>query len=487
MEEAVQGAVDEVVTLTDHTFVWREHWYPVGIEGYLHKDTPQAITLLNIDLVVWWGEDDMWHAAADKCPHKLAPMSEGRMDNGVLECRYHGWQFSSEGSCIANPQSGRPAKACLDMYPTQLKHGLVWVWPQRGADAFLRSSQQEVAKLPDDQMNFSTENAVYSLNPISWALLLENSMDPSHAASLHEGPLGLRTDMVPMTMKVKEIHPTRGFSMTHDGYTGAQRKMGMKATRAFVPPHTVRVEYKAGDGKTSLMDTTILIVPEKPGSAHTFGLFKFGAPPAPPEAPSLPQRLKQGLPKVMMAALVGFFKLLGVPRLALLHVFGGFKVANQDAIMLHRIDRLLVKEGGKMDWGQYKLPTQSDAGAAAFWRWVSKFGGGDADWEGNTSAAELPPKFPREELFNQWDRHSKHCPDCKKGAEALEATLKRLKVIGGLLCMAAVLVTNRFGPRLALVAAAGAVYLLYQKLDALHKSFYHMTLPVDGKRPAPQT
>jgi hypothetical protein len=42
------------------------------------------------------------------------------MDNGVLECRYHGWQFSSEGSCIANPQSGRPAKACLDMYPTQV-------------------------------------------------------------------------------------------------------------------------------------------------------------------------------------------------------------------------------------------------------------------------------------------------------------------------------------------------------------------------------
>jgi len=30
-----------------------------------------------------------------------------------------------------------------------------------------------------------------------------------------------------------------------------------------------------------------------------------------------------------MAAMVGFFKLLGVPRLALLHVFGGFKVANQ--------------------------------------------------------------------------------------------------------------------------------------------------------------
>jgi len=34
----------------------------------------------------------------------------------------------------------------------------------------------------------------------------------------------------------------------------------------------------------------------------------------------------------------------------------------QDALMLHHTDRLLVKGGGKMDWGQYKLPTQSDAG-----------------------------------------------------------------------------------------------------------------------------
>jgi len=65
-------------------------------------------------------------------------------------------------------------------------------------------------------------------------------MDPSHAASLHEGGLGTRKDMVAMSMKVKEIHPTRGFSITHDGYTGAQRKMGMQGTRKFVPPHSVR-------------------------------------------------------------------------------------------------------------------------------------------------------------------------------------------------------------------------------------------------------
>lgn len=69
-----------------------------------------------------WPLSEQVPRRADGCNgyDRLAPMSEGRMDNGVLECRYHGWQFSSEGSCIANPQSGRPAKACLDMYPTQV-------------------------------------------------------------------------------------------------------------------------------------------------------------------------------------------------------------------------------------------------------------------------------------------------------------------------------------------------------------------------------
>lgn len=49
-------------------------------------------------------------------------MSEGRMDNGVLECRYHGWQFNAKGDCIANPQSDGPARACLTLYPTQVWH-----------------------------------------------------------------------------------------------------------------------------------------------------------------------------------------------------------------------------------------------------------------------------------------------------------------------------------------------------------------------------
>jgi phenylpropionate dioxygenase-like ring-hydroxylating dioxygenase large terminal subunit len=54
------------------------------------------VTLLGRDLVVWLDGSagsrsaPSWRAAVDECPHRLAAMSDGRLENGVLSCRYHG-------------------------------------------------------------------------------------------------------------------------------------------------------------------------------------------------------------------------------------------------------------------------------------------------------------------------------------------------------------------------------------------------------------
>ena len=36
--------------------------------------------------------------------HRLAPLSEGRLQNGHLTCNYHGWEFDTKGNCLKNPQ-----------------------------------------------------------------------------------------------------------------------------------------------------------------------------------------------------------------------------------------------------------------------------------------------------------------------------------------------------------------------------------------------
>ena len=67
-------------------FDWKKHWYPVAFHEYTDKTAPFAFTLLGERLVIWWdGEDGAWSAVKDSCPHRLAPLSEGRItDQGDI-------------------------------------------------------------------------------------------------------------------------------------------------------------------------------------------------------------------------------------------------------------------------------------------------------------------------------------------------------------------------------------------------------------------
>ncbi|MFS8008084.1 putative pheophorbide a oxygenase [Helianthus anomalus] len=57
--------------------------------------------------VVWWDKNENeWKVFDDRCPHRLAPLSEGRIDQwGRLQCVYHGWCFGGSGDCKFIPQA----------------------------------------------------------------------------------------------------------------------------------------------------------------------------------------------------------------------------------------------------------------------------------------------------------------------------------------------------------------------------------------------
>eukprot|EP00960_Hanusia_phi_P036418 752303-Hanusia_phi.AAC.5 len=108
---------------TSSKFSWID-WYPVMPSKDLKKDQPNPIVLLGLDLVVWWHQPSgTWSCFADECPHRLAPLSEGRIDkNGNLQCAYHGWEFNQEGGCERIPQDATEQmkcdkKACAKSYP----------------------------------------------------------------------------------------------------------------------------------------------------------------------------------------------------------------------------------------------------------------------------------------------------------------------------------------------------------------------------------
>ena len=75
-------------------------WLPIGSAMSLVGDVPAHVELVGLKLVVW-RSGTTWSVMRDVCPHRLAPLSMGRVDKstGCIECPYHGWQFAADGAC----------------------------------------------------------------------------------------------------------------------------------------------------------------------------------------------------------------------------------------------------------------------------------------------------------------------------------------------------------------------------------------------------
>lgn len=111
---------------------------------------------------------------------------------------FHTMQMNDKKSYIQILTMQRLHQLRQTDYP-QEKQGMLWVWPQSGADAFLRSTNKQPVVMDtyeDPILPVSSPEYDYFEAAANWSLVLENAMDPTHAASLHEGAMGKRKDMV---------------------------------------------------------------------------------------------------------------------------------------------------------------------------------------------------------------------------------------------------------------------------------------------------
>src|SRR5215510_12695259 len=81
----------------------RNAWYCAGFSADLAESRLRAITILGQALVLFRDANGSPAALADRCPHRFAPLSRGRVQDGKVQCGYHGLQFDAGGQCVHNP------------------------------------------------------------------------------------------------------------------------------------------------------------------------------------------------------------------------------------------------------------------------------------------------------------------------------------------------------------------------------------------------
>ena len=82
----------------------RNSWYVAGLSAEFAVDELHGQAIAGRPVLFWRSRDGAIGAFDNRCAHKRMPLSEGRvLDDGTLECAYHGLCYDPKGVCVAVP------------------------------------------------------------------------------------------------------------------------------------------------------------------------------------------------------------------------------------------------------------------------------------------------------------------------------------------------------------------------------------------------
>lgn len=138
--------------------------------------------LLDTPVVLYRKEDGSVVALEDRCPHRQAPLSIGKLCGDIVQCGYHGMQFSPDGRCIKVPSQDAPPPISVGAYPVIEIGPLVWIYLGDISVIDQVPPPPELPWLTDENFAVRTDKLDVAAN---YMLLRENVLDLTHFGYVH--------------------------------------------------------------------------------------------------------------------------------------------------------------------------------------------------------------------------------------------------------------------------------------------------------------
>ncbi|GAB2227418.1 hypothetical protein Droror1_Dr00009239 [Drosera rotundifolia] len=427
---------------------WEQEWYPLYLSRNVPVDAPLGLTVFDRQLVLYRDGEGVIRCHENRCPHRLAKLSEGQLVDGRLECLYHGWQFDGEGKCVRIPQlpvgAKIPLQACVRTYEVKDSQGVIWVWMSH-------KTPPNPDKLPwfenFARPGFQDVSTTHEL-PYDHSILLENLMDPAHIPISHD-----RTDW---TAKREDAQPLR-FEVTERSDRGFAGKWGKESEPAplnflrFEAPCVLQNnrEIVGKNGEKYYFSGLFLCTPS--GQGKSLLIVRFGS--------------------TRRSPLAKFFPMWYFHQNA-------SKVFEQDMGFLSSQNEALMKERVPLKQLYLNLKS-SDTWVAEYRKWMDKVGHGMPYHFGHNTVS--PPKDPAvvehapagliagvsasspakggigsmyaPNLANRYFRHVIHCKECSSALKAFQSWKDALSVVALVSTALAILVSGRQWKTLLVVTA----------------------------------
>lgn len=335
-------------------------WTPIG--SCYNMRGIHSITIAERDYVVWKTETNQYIVQDNVCPHRFAPLSEGRLEKNTLQCRYHGWQFNSQGNCTVIPQSSSsgPYRCSVPTYRTRRTGDILWAniptlfSKEQSTTEFWKTIQK------DEILQNATVPYIREV-PYSWNFLMENLFDPAHVPFAHHGLQSYRDDAGPLPIYLMDMSLTKLSFLFEDKSNGTVRNGIMELHSPYLYKLWLREENQ---WKSHL---TILCIPIKPGRTRVILCSN--------------QRLS-------------------IKKRQLLHEFHN-QFFNTDDYLIHQQEIYRQFTGNS-----YYMPTSSDYAVKVCQKWIKRY---YPRWEFQNTI-----ELKKSEALDNQENHINHCMDCQR-------------------------------------------------------------------------
>ncbi len=176
-------------------------WYVVADAAEIPRDRPVKLRRFGVDIVVFRRDDGSVAALDDRCKHRGASLSLGRLSNNCVACPFHGFEFAGDGECKRLPVLGPDAKIpkALHARAYEIREKDQWIWLWWGA---VPEALPEIPRFEHLHTGRHRAHTFAREWDASFARVIENQLDPFHLPFVHKTTIGRN---MPEAMTVNHV------------------------------------------------------------------------------------------------------------------------------------------------------------------------------------------------------------------------------------------------------------------------------------------
>ncbi|XP_076891215.1 chlorophyllide a oxygenase, chloroplastic-like [Bidens hawaiensis] len=185
----------------------KNFWYPIAFSRDLKEDTLIPIDCFEEPWVVFRGKDGKPGCIRNTCAHRACPLDLGSVNEGRVQCPYHGWEYSTDGKCEKMP-STKFVNVKIKSLPCFEQEGMIWIWP---------GNEPPSSTIPslEPPKGFQIHAEIVMELPVEHGLLLDNLLDLAHAPFTHTSTFAKGWSVPSL---VKFLTPSSGLEGYWDPY-----------------------------------------------------------------------------------------------------------------------------------------------------------------------------------------------------------------------------------------------------------------------------